>query len=129
MYYRNPLGSITYDPLGFVALKWSDAPVTSAELQSLYAHTLQALRYHETCKLLTDQTDRQALSEEMQTWIVEQSIPQAIADCAYSHCAIVECSREDHRQAARAVGSRLTGPLEFRYFEQESDARQWLQST
>ncbi|MCC3155191.1 hypothetical protein Q3A66_19395 [Hymenobacter sp. BT770] len=129
LYYRNALGTISYDPLGFVVLTWSDVPVASAELHSLYTHTLQALRHYATCKLLTDQTHRQPLSDEMQTWIVEQWIPQAIADCAYSHCAIVESTQEGSRQGARAVGSRLTGPLEFRYFPEETEARQWLLTT
>lgn len=40
LYYRNLLSSISYDPLRFVVLTWSDVPVASAELHSLYAHTL-----------------------------------------------------------------------------------------
>ncbi|QKG52499.1 hypothetical protein [Hymenobacter sp. BRD67] len=128
-YYRNPLGSIFYDPAGFVVLSWTDALITSAELQSLYSHTLQALRHHSTCKLLTNQAVRQPLSTDEQRWLIEQWIPQAIAECAYSHCAIVESTQADGNLAARAVGSGVAHhPLDFRYFEHESEARQWLQT-
>lgn len=48
---------------------------------------------------------RQPLADEMQTCIVAQWIPQAIADCAYSHCAIVESPHEGSRQSARAVAA------------------------
>ncbi|GAA4492719.1 hypothetical protein GCM10023172_00300 [Hymenobacter ginsengisoli] len=129
-YYRNPLGSILYDPAGFVVLNWTDALLTPAELQSLYSHTLQALRHHGTCKLLTNQIARQPLSPAEQKWIIEQWVPQAIAECAYSHCAIVESTQAEGHLAARAVGEGVAHhPLEFRYFQQESEARQWLENT
>ena len=129
-YYRNPLGSILYDPAGFVVLNWTDAPSTPAALQSLYAHTLQALRHHGTCKLLTNQVARQPLSVAEQKWLIEQWVPQAIAECAYSHCAIVESTQADGQLAARAVGTGVARhPLEFRYFQHEAEARQWLLTT
>jgi hypothetical protein len=129
LYYRNALGAITYDPRGFVVLEWADAPITPAELQSLYAHTLQALRHHNTCKLLTVQTHRQPLPEADQQWIAEQWIPQAIADCAYSHCAIVEAAQAAHRAGARAVGTRIGSAVAFRYFATQDQASDWLQAT
>lgn len=126
LYYRNDLGVITYDPLGFVILEWSDAPLAHAQLQSLYAHTLQALRHHATCKLLTVQTHRQRLAVEDQQWIAHQWIPKAITECAYSHCAIVESSLEANRSAARAVGQRAGSTLTFRFFDDVAEARDWL---
>jgi hypothetical protein len=128
-YYRNSLGVITYDPLGFIVLEWFDVSITPAELQSLYSHTLQALRHYDTCKLLTVQTHRQPLPVEDQQWIAEQWIPKAIAECAYSHCAIVESSQEAHRAGARAVGDRIGSTMTFRYFSTEAEARAWLQAT
>ena len=125
-YYRNALGSLTYEADGFVRLTWSSAPVLDDQLQSLYAHTLQALRHHGTGKLLTDQRQRQPLPEVAQRWIAEQWIPRARVECAYSHCAIVESSQLVSRVAARAVGSSQSSPLTFQYFEQEADARHWL---
>ncbi|MDB5234787.1 MAG: hypothetical protein JWR44_1780 [Hymenobacter sp.] len=129
LYYRNPLGSISYNSLGFVVLKWSAAPITTPELHSLYSHTIQALRHHHTCKLLTNQVERQPLPIEAQQWIVEQWIPQAIAECAYSHCAIVECEQEANRAATRAIGSRVAGSLQFRYFPTPDAAQEWLLTT
>jgi hypothetical protein len=126
-YYRNSLGVITYDPLGFVVLEWLDVPLTHAELQSLYSHTLQALRHHHTGKLLTVQTNRQPLPVVDQQWIVEQWIPRALAECAYSHCAIVESAQATHRSGARAVGDSIGSALAFRYFSNEAEARAWLQ--
>lgn len=127
-YYRNPLGSITYDPVGFVQLTWSDALITPPELQSIYVHTLQALRHHAARKLLTDQRQRQPLPLEAQQWIVEHWIPRAVQECAYSHCAIVESQDAVSRQAARAVGQALGTSLPlFQYFAEEDLARLWLQ--
>lgn len=126
LYYRNPLGSLTYDPRGFVTLQWSAEPITPAELQSLYAHTLQALRHHGTRKLLTNQVHRQPLPPEEQAWLAQQWVPQAISECAYSHCAIVESEHEAGRAAARAVGSRLSVALDFRYFQDAVEAENWL---
>ncbi|GGG49235.1 hypothetical protein [Hymenobacter glacieicola] len=126
-YYRNPLGSITYDPAGFVQLTWSDAPISPPELQSIYVHTLQALRHHAARKLLTDQRRRQPLPLAEQQWIVEHWIPRAVQECAYSHCAIVESQELVGRQAARAVGQALgTNPPLFHYFAEEELARTWL---
>jgi hypothetical protein len=129
LYYRNDLGVITYDSFGFVASEWFDVPITQAELQSLYSHTLQALRHHDTCKLLTVQTHRQPLPEEAQQWIAQQWIPQAIAECAYSHCAIVESAQAAHRAGARAVGQRVGATMTFRFFDNEDEAREWLRTT
>ncbi|UOQ77729.1 hypothetical protein MUN84_03405 [Hymenobacter sp. 5516J-16] len=127
-YYRNPLGSITYDPAGFVQLTWSDAPISSPELQSIYAHTLQALRHHAARKLLTDQRQRQLLPLAEQQWIVEHWIPRAVQECAYNRCAIVQSQDTVRRQAARAVGQALgTNPPLFQYFTEEDMARTWLQ--
>jgi hypothetical protein len=103
-YYSNPLGSINFNPLGFVQLTWTNQPIVREELTSLYAHTLSALRHHSTCMLLTDQRLRQPLPEEDQRWIAEKWIPQAVAECSYSHCAILESSSESHRVGARNVG-------------------------
>lgn len=128
-YYRNSLGVITYDPLGFVVLEWLNVPLTHPELQSLYSHTLQALRHHGTCKLLTLQTHRQPLPEADQKWIAEQWIPTAIAECAYSHCAIVESAQHAHRSGARAVGNSIGSAVAFRFFSHEDEAREWLQAT
>jgi hypothetical protein len=95
---------------------------------SLYAHTLSALRHHNTCKLLTDQRLRQLLPEEDQRWIAEKWIPQAIAECTYSHCAILESLQESHRAGARNVGSMLSSPMKYQYFQREEEASKWLQA-
>lgn len=129
LYHQNPLGSILYDPAGFIVLTWTAAPITPTELQSLYAHTLQALRHYNTSKLLTNQVARQPLPTTEQQWLIEQWVPKAIANCAYSHCAIVESTQEGGHLAARAVGEGVARhPLDFRYFQHEDDARQWLQT-
>ncbi|RTQ45676.1 hypothetical protein EJV47_24635 [Hymenobacter gummosus] len=124
-YYSNPLGSISYDLLGFVCLTWTDAAIEPDLMQSLYAHTLQALKHYDTCRLLTDQR-RRPLPEHEQGWIVEQWIPAALAQCIHSHCAILESPDAGSWLAARAVSTGSTGPLHFAYFQQEEDARQWL---
>lgn len=128
-YYQNPLGRIEYDPLGFVRLTWADAPIEPAALQSLYRHTLAALRHFSTGRLLTDQRLRAPLPEQQQQWIAEHWIPHAVADCGYSHCAIVENHDAAARLAARHVGSRVNVPLAFAYFQSEDDARAWLHMT
>jgi hypothetical protein len=87
-----------------VVLHCKAAPLTSAALQSLYAHTLHALRYHGTSKLFTNQIARQPLPAHEQQWLIAQWVPQAIAEYAYSQCALAESAQTGAHLAARAVG-------------------------
>jgi hypothetical protein len=128
VYFRNPLATVSYHASGYVCLSWANVPIEDEHLRALYAHTLHALTYYGTGKLLTDQRQRQPLPAEAQRWIVEEWIPTAVRTASYSRCAIVESELPGGRSAARAVGSALDSPLafQFAYFTDTAPAAEWL---
>ncbi|WP_324675988.1 hypothetical protein [Hymenobacter sp. GOD-10R] len=125
-YFHNAAASISYHPAGYVQLDWQPTVVSSQELRAIYEHLLRAMKYFEASSLMTTHNQRPPMPQDVQQWLVETWVPQAIAEVNYARCAIVEAEKPLSRLAARTVGGSLMQPLTYAYFTSVDEATVWL---
>jgi hypothetical protein len=125
-FFHNAAATISYHPAGYVQLDWQPTVVSSQELRAIYEHLLRAMKYFEVSSLMTIHNQRPPMPQDVQQWLVETWIPQAIAEVNYSRCAVVEAEKPLSRLAARTVGGSAPGPLRHAYFATIEEAAAWL---
>lgn len=125
-YYRNAAAVISYEPAGYIRLDWQPVPSTPTELRAIYEHVLRAMQHHHAEALMTVHNQRPPMPPEVQTWLTTDWVPRAVHEVGYGRCAIVEAATPLSRLAARAVGSNVTGPLQYQFFADEATAAAWL---
>lgn len=125
-YFRSAAATISYQPGGFIQLEWQSVAASELELRAIYEHVLGALHRHRSTRLLTVHSQRPPMPAEVQAWLTHHWVPRAVAEAGYSHCAVVEASTPLSRLAARAVGTGLSAPLQYRYFASAAEGARWL---
>lgn len=125
-YFRNAAAVISYYPAGYVRLEWQPVASTATELRAIYEHVLRAMLHHRATALMSIHNQRPPMPPEVQAWLTDDWMPRAVREVGYGRCAIVEADMPLSRLAARAVGSNVTGPLNYQYFDSETAAEAWL---
>jgi len=125
-YFRNAAAVISYAPAGYIRLEWQPVPSTATELRAIYEHVLRAMQHHRATALMTIHNQRPPMPPEVQVWLSQEWLPRAVTEVGYGRCAIVEAATPVSRLAARAVGSSVTGRLNYEYFDTETAADSWL---
>ena len=127
-YFSNPAAAISYAPAGYVRIDWQPVAASAPELRAIYEHVLRAMEQHRAPALLSVHSQRPPMPPEVQTWLVQDWMPRAVAAVGYSRCAVVEAASPLSRLAARAVGADMGAALQFRYFDTPEAADAWLRS-
>lgn len=125
-YFRNAAAVISYAPAGYIRLEWQPVPSTPTELRAIYEHVLRAMQHHRATALMTIHNQRPPMPPEVQAWLSQEWLPRAVQEVGYGRCAIVEAATPLSRLAARAVGTSVTGRLNYEYFDSETAAADWL---
>lgn len=125
-YFRNPAAEITYWPAGYVRADWRSMAAEPAELRAIYGHVLRALQRYAVTAVLFVHHQPEAISEELQHWVVGEWIPRAMREANYQRCALVELSHPTEETDAQAISQRLKGQMEFSFFASIDEAAAWL---
>jgi hypothetical protein len=127
-YFRNAAATISYAPAGYIRLEWQPVASSPTELRAIYEHVLRAMLHHRSTALMSIHNHRPPMPTEVQAWLAEEWLPRAVREVGYGRCAIVEANTPVSRLAARAVGTSMTGQLNYQYFATDMAADTWLRS-
>ena len=125
-YFRNPAAEITYYPAGYVRADWRSMAAEPAELRAIYGHVLRAMQRYGVTAVLFVHQQPEAITPELQHWVVEEWIPRAMREANYQRCALVEVYQPTSETDARAISQLLAGKMEFSFFAEVEAAAAWL---
>ena len=116
-------------PDQYVHLHWSGTPMSSAELRALYVHARNLLHVEGLHCILADHRHMpSALSEADQRWLVQQWLPETVADAHYSHCAVLPTLDPTHRLHTPPVVAQLQRHIAVALFSEPAGADAWLRA-
>ncbi|GAB2796703.1 NhaA family Na+:H+ antiporter [Hymenobacter luteus] len=126
-YFSNAVGAVDYVPRTYVYLHWTGAPLTSVEFRALYVHVRNLLRRHQLKAILADhQAMPEAPDEADRAWLLEQWLPETIAETSLARYAALPTPDPGHRLHTETVLDGLRRHLHVAVFDDLDQASAWL---
>lgn len=125
--FENTVGRAMDDPLGFARLTYQPGPREAGALALLLGHVTHLLARRGDGCLLVDQRLMAPFTLAEQTFVIEQWLPEAMAEGGYRFGAVILANNVFSRLATRTVTTAVREmPMLYQYFEQEAEAIAWL---
>jgi hypothetical protein len=121
----NPVGTVVLDPeIPCVHLTWRGY---ATDLQIRYVHEvmLVLIRNHRIAKILGDNTQLQALGEDIRRWIAVDWVPRAVA-AGLRVSAVTAPHSVFASEPLRQLVMALSAPFEVHFFADLDAASDWL---
>ncbi|MBF9239444.1 hypothetical protein I2I05_18775 [Hymenobacter sp. BT683] len=127
-YFSNAVGAVDFVPQAYVYLHWTGAPLTSPEFRALYVHVRNLLQRHKLKAILADHHAMpEAPDEADRLWLLDQWLPQTLAETALARYAALPTPDPGHRLHTETVLDGLRRRLQVAVFDDLDQASAWLQ--
>ena len=129
VYYENPVGRATDDPMGFARLTYQAGLRPKDGFQVLLGQVTKLLTQREDGCLLIDQRLMSPFTPEEQEYVIQQWLPRVVQESSYRYGAVLVAQNVFARLATATVIAAVRDlSITYQYFEQEAEAITWLMS-
>lgn len=126
-YFSNAIGSVDYVPHAYVYLHWSGTRLSSLEFRALYVHARNLLKRHKLTTILADhQNMPDAPDDADRQWLLDEWLPQAVAETSFARYAVLPAPDPDHRLHTDKVLHDLRQYVTVAVFENLEQANAWV---
>jgi len=129
LYFENSIGRIWEEPGQYLRLEYRPGAREAVQFRSLLTHLAQALSRRHWHKTLIDQRQMDPFSSAEQEWMTTEWLPRAVREHGYRYGAVLVAHDVFARLAMNQFVLATRGlPHQYRTFEQEEAAVEWLRS-
>ncbi|WP_345233019.1 hypothetical protein [Hymenobacter saemangeumensis] len=126
LYFENPVGRVLEHPDGYALVQYHAGKRKLHHLQAFLTHTGQLLRRNSWNKILGDQRQMEAFTEEETTWIVNYWLQAAQRGENIYGAVLLPTDAYAQLSASQVMEEAQAAALTYRVFDDEEAAQQWL---